>query len=63
MAKIIRAVTALVASAVVLVAVTAPRGMLRLPGYALYGVCDDRSRRCLYRRLDVTAEVEVVSPR
>lgn len=40
----------------------APLGPVRLPGYALYGVCDDRSRRCLYRRLDVTAEVEVVSP-
>jgi tetratricopeptide (TPR) repeat protein len=40
----------------------APLGPVRMPGYALYGVCDHPSGRCLYRRLDVAAKIDVVSP-
>jgi len=35
-------------------------GKVRLPAYALYNVCDDVGGQCLYLRLDIPVELNVV---
>ena len=37
----------------------APAGRVAVPGYALYYVCEDVNGTCLYRRQDVTVELDV----
>ncbi|MDA2913410.1 hypothetical protein MYX77_05540 [Acidobacteriia bacterium AH_259_A11_L15] len=37
----------------------APPGLITIPGYALYYVCEDVNGVCLYRRQDVTLELRV----
>jgi len=34
-------------------------GMVKVPAYALYGVCEGPSGTCLYRRADLMAEIEI----
>ncbi|MBI5863099.1 MAG: hypothetical protein HZB38_01035 [Planctomycetes bacterium] len=34
-------------------------GMVKVPAYALYGVCEGASGACLYRRADLIAEIEI----
>ncbi len=41
----------------------APPGDVRLPGYALYYVCEDEIGTCLYRRQDLEVTVEVLPSR
>jgi hypothetical protein len=37
----------------------APPGVVSIPGYALYYVCEDVNGTCLYRRQDIELKVEI----